>query len=226
MEVWKETAVTKRRQIETDSGIQGQFNVTMYDQFQRTMRDRGWIQTDAIIAAGITHGSALELGSGPGYLGLEWLKRTQDTTLTGVDISKDMIAVAEGNAADYGLAERVSYVHTTGASMPFEGDTFDAVFSSGSLHEWANPVDTLEEMWRVLKPNGHIFVSDLRRDMVLPAYWFVWLSASPKEIRPGFVTSVNAAYTPQDLEELIASTDLRQCAVSGNLIGVQLAGTK
>ena len=32
-----------------------------------------------------------EIGPGPGYLGLEWLKKTQGTHLTGVDISPGMI---------------------------------------------------------------------------------------------------------------------------------------
>jgi len=69
--------MTKPRVKETDEGIQGAFTVEIYDRFQRGMRDRGWIETHALIKSGIQQGHALEVGPGPGYLGLEWLKNTQ-----------------------------------------------------------------------------------------------------------------------------------------------------
>ena len=67
---------------------------------------------DSIIKSGITHGIALEIGPGPGYLGLEWLKKTNGTILRGVDISKEMIKIAEENAGEYRLQNRVKYVQS------------------------------------------------------------------------------------------------------------------
>jgi ubiquinone/menaquinone biosynthesis C-methylase UbiE len=218
--------MTKPRVKETDEGIQGALTVEMYDRFQRGMRDKGWIETQAVIKSGIRQGHALELGPGPGYLGLEWLKNTAGTSLTGLDISPDMIRMAESNARKYGLAQRVEYVHSNGSKMPFEDGEFDAVFSTGSLHEWENPTGTFAEMWRVLKPGGRIFVSDLRRDMPAWMRGFLWVSAKPKEIRPGLTTSINAAYTRAELEALIKGTPLAQCKVTSDLIGLTIAGTK
>ena len=126
----------------------------------------GWIETGDIIKHGITQSYALEVGPGPGYLGLEWLKQTQGTRLKGLDISPDMIALAEKNARDYGLTDRVEYVCSNAATMPFDDTTFDAVFTNGSLHEWATPRRTFDEIGRVLKPGGRVFISDLRRDIM------------------------------------------------------------
>lgn len=218
--------MTKPRVPETDQGIQGEFTVTVYDQMQRKLRDNGWIETKDLLKSGITRGCALEVGPGPGYLGLEWLKHTQETTLKGLDISADMIAVAERNATEYGFADRVEYVRSSGSKMPFEDNTFDAVFTNGSLHEWADPGSTFNEIWRVLKPGGRVFISDLRRDMFAPLRWFMWLNTKPKEIRPGLISSINAAYTPTELRELIKGTKLANCTVSSNLIGVTLTGVK
>ena len=67
--------MTKPRVPETDSGIQGVDIVAMYDQMQRTLRDKGWMETGDLLKSGITGGHALEIGYGPGYLGLEWLSR-------------------------------------------------------------------------------------------------------------------------------------------------------
>jgi ubiquinone/menaquinone biosynthesis C-methylase UbiE len=216
----------KPRIVETDQGIQGEFNVQVYDQMQRRLRDKGYIETKDIIKSGITSGLALELGPGPGYLGLEWLKNTQGTMLKGLDISPDMIKTAEKNAEEYGLSDRVKYVLSSGDKMPFEDNMFDAVFTNGSLHEWSEPKKTFDEIWRVIKPGGRIFISDLRRDMFALIKWFLWINSKPKEIRPGLITSINAAYTPGELRELITGAKLENCEVSSNLIGVKITGIK
>lgn len=218
--------MTKPRVPETEQGIQGEFTVTMYDQMQRRLRDKGWIETNELLKQGITQGSALEIGPGPGYLGLEWLKHTQGTTLKGLEISTDMITIAERNAKEYGLSQRVEYIHSSGSKMPFEDNTFDMVFANDSLHEWADTRSTFDEIWRLLKPDGKVLILDFRRDMLLLMRWFLWINATPKEIRPGLISSINAAYTPNELEGLIKGTKLENCTVSSNLLGMMLVGVK
>jgi ubiquinone/menaquinone biosynthesis C-methylase UbiE len=211
---------------ETDHGIVGEFNVSMYNQMQRNLRDRGWIETKALLKAGITGGHALEVGSGPGYLGLEWLKSTQGTSLTGLDISRDMIALAQKNASQYGLEDRVCFVQGSGSTIPFEDGTFDAVFSNGSLHEWPEPRATFNEIWRVLRIGGRYFISDLRRDMLVLLHWFLRLNARPKDMRPGLESSINASYTPAELAELVKGTKIEGCKIESMVIGAILVGAK
>lgn len=69
----------KPRIVETNQGIQGEFNVSIYDQMQKRFCDKGWMETNSIIQSGINKGLVLEIGPGPGYLGLEWLKKTKNT---------------------------------------------------------------------------------------------------------------------------------------------------
>jgi ubiquinone/menaquinone biosynthesis C-methylase UbiE len=218
--------MTKPRIPETENGIQGEITVAQYDQMQRYLRDRGWIETRALLDSGITQGYALEIGHGPGYLGLEWLKHTQNTTLAGLDISPDMHALVKRNAQAYGLTARVQYHLGTCDRLPFEDQTFDAVFTNGSLHEWANPRGAFDEIWRVLKSGGQYFISDLRRDMNPVARGFLWWGTKPASIRPGLISSINAAYTPLELCSLAAETRLKSGKITGNLIGVLLRGVK
>ena len=218
--------MTRLRVPETDQGILGRLTVEIYDQMQRRLRDKGWIETKDITKSGIAHGHVLEIGPGPGYLGLEWLKNTRDTILKGLDISADMIAVAKRNAKAYRLEERVEYVHSSGAKLPFEDNCFDAVFTANSLHEWSKPRETLREAWRVLKPSGRLFITDFRRDMLPLFKWCLWLIAKPTAIRPGLLTSINAAYTPDEVRALIREAELSPCEVVGGPVGLTIIGIK
>ena len=214
--------MTKSRIPETASGIQGQDTVELYDQMQRRLRDKGWIAISELLEGGVDHGDVLEVGPGPGYLGLEWLSRTKGTHLTGLDLSADMIELARHNATEYGLAERAGYVIGDAAGMPFDDEAFDAIFSSGSLHEWADPIATLDEMWRTLRPGGTALVLDMRRDMVAPLRWFLWINALPRQIRPWLLSSIRASYTAAELRELIAGTGLSGAKVTTSAMDVAL----
>jgi ubiquinone/menaquinone biosynthesis C-methylase UbiE len=218
--------MTHSRIPETDHGIQGEITVTNYDLMQRHLRDKGWIETKALLENGITSGRALEIGHGPGYLGLEWLKNTQNTTLTGLDISPDMHKLVKHNAQLYGLSSRVDYHLGNCDHLPFEDNTFDAVFTNGSLHEWSNPIIAFNEIWRVLKPGSSYFISDLRRDMNFFVRAFLWWGTQPANIRPGLITSINAAYTSCELEAMLQKTSLINGKVVGNLIDVSVFGIK
>ena len=223
---WEETVMVKPRIVETEEGIQGEFNVETYDRFMRGMRDRGWIETNLVLKAGITQGLALEVGPGPGYLGLEWLKKTQGTKLKALEISPDMIAIAERNAKEYGLQDRVTYVKGDAREMPFDDNTFDAAFTNGSLHEWSQPKQILNGIHRVLKPGGRYLISDLRRDMNPLVKWLMWIFTKPKEIRPGLVSSINASYTPEEIRAMLDESDLTQPTIGTAPMGLVVTGVK
>jgi len=218
--------MVKQRIPETDHGIVGEFETQIYDDMLRRMRDKGWLETRLIIGSGISSGLALEVGPGPGYLGLEWLKNTEGTTLQGMDISEDMLKIARRNAAEYGLTDRVKYVKRDARKMPFESDYFDAVFTNGSLHEWSHPDETINEIARVLKPGGRYCISDMKRDMSPVVKWFMYAMAQPKEIRPGLISSINASYTIGEIEAMLAKTQLQGYRVTKNLIGIVISGQK
>ena len=217
----------KERIPETDHGIEGEILVSSFDLFQRKMRDRGLIETDEIIKSGINHGTALEIGPGPGYLGLEWLKKTENTKLFWLEISEDMKKIGEKNAKEYGLKTRINYVITDATKkFPFEDEKFDAVFTNGSLHEWANPINVFNEISRVLKEGGKFFISDLKRNINPLLFLFMKITTSNKSIRRGFATSVWASYLKKELEELLSKSKLKNFNVTENPFGIIISGFK
>jgi ubiquinone/menaquinone biosynthesis C-methylase UbiE len=137
-----------------------------------------------------------------------------------------MIGVARENAEAYGLEDRWDIIEGSGEKIPLGAEGVDAVFSSGSLHEWSEPVKTFNEIMRVLKPGGKFFIGDLRRDILSPVKWFMRMLCKPKEIRPGLGTSIRAAYTPREISGLLADTAVSDYTVNSDLFGISITGLK
>lgn len=220
--------MVKPRVIEAGHRIVGEEAVKTYDASMRSLRDKGMLQTDSILGARVDLGCALEIGFGPGYVGLEWLKKTEDTSLKGLDISKGMTVLAMKNARNYGLEDRAEYLTGDASHLPFRSSYFDAVFSTNSLHEWAHPSETFNEIYRVLRPGGKYFISGLRRDMSSMVKWFIRLSQSVRseEMSTGFISTVNASYTLPELQELLAETNLQGWRAEQNLLYIVVSGRK
>ena len=216
----------KPRIPETNEGIQNAVTVEVFDRFAKYMRDRGISNVDAFLGAGIGTGNILEIGPGPGYVGLELLKKAPDAALTGCEISPEMIKMAQKNAKEYGFAQRTRYVEGNGMHMPFADASFDGVFSNGSLHEWEDPVSVFNEIYRVLKPNGVVCIADMRRDSHPALNWIAYHTAKPREIRPGFLTSLHAAYTVEELRALVQRSALASAEVNREVFGLFITGRK
>lgn len=218
--------MVKPRIVETDEGIQGEFTVEVYDKMMRNLRDRGWIETELVLKTGITEGLCLEVGPGPGYLGLEWLSKTEGTNLRVLEISPDMIKIAEKNAVEYALLDRVKYIEGDAQKMPFDDETFNGVFTNGSLHEWSHPDRIFDEINRCLKPGGKYLISDMRHDMNPFVKRFLKLMTKPKEIRSGLVSSINASYTVQEIKAILSKTNLKPATVKKTTMGFIITGKR
>jgi ubiquinone/menaquinone biosynthesis C-methylase UbiE len=220
--------MVKQRIPERDHGITGEAEVAEYDTFQKHLRDKGILETDKIIKHGISYGTALEIGPGPGYLGLEWLKKTSNTKVTGLEISEDMRKLALKNAEEYGMKDRVEYVISDATkSFPFESGTFDAVFSYGSLHEWTDPIPVFNEISRVLKTGGRFFISDLKRNINFIMKLMMKMmtkSIGIVVLREGVITSINASYVRKEILEILGESDLNNFSVSEHPAGLRIKG--
>ena len=217
----------KERVIETNEGIQGEMDVAVFDEFARHMKNLGLTEAKQIIEEGITGGEVLEVGPGPGYNGLEWLKNANEPAgLTGIEISANMIKIAEKNAREYGLEGKCRYVEGNAMRMPFEDGGFDAVISSGSLHEWEDPERVMGEAFRVLKNGGKLFISDMKRNISPPVKFMMWMLIKPRSISPGFRSSLAAAYTAEEIERIAQETPFKNVSVKPNPFGLTIVCVK
>jgi len=114
---------------------------------------------DEIVSSSAT-GTMLDLGTGPGYLPIEIVKRNPEINIVGIDLSKKLIHMAQANAAKEGFSIQLRFEVGNSASLRFDDDVFDMVFSTGMLHSLKDPERVLKEIYRVLKQGGQAWVFD------------------------------------------------------------------
>jgi ubiquinone/menaquinone biosynthesis C-methylase UbiE len=102
----------------------------------------------------------LEIGCGMGYDSLEFLKRGVKVTAT--DLTPNAVHLTERHFEIEGvLAEDVRTANAL--DLPFEDNTFDAVWSNGVLHATGDTFGAIQEARRVLKPGGRAIISHFYR---------------------------------------------------------------
>lgn len=120
----------------------------------------------------LREGHVLEIGCGRGDSALPFLERT-NAKMTLLDISQEMLDAASAKLEAY--KERVEFVCEDVLDFR-EGRSFDAVFSSFTIHNFPNPAkwDVFRKISRVLKINGLFLLNDFvpqERDRDDSLFW-------------------------------------------------------
>jgi len=176
-------------------------------------------------------GEAIDLGCGAGQLVVEMAQKASSLHVTGIDLSEEMLADARVAAQRAGLDDRVDFRLANVDEIPFPDRSLDLVISTASLHHWAEPVKVLNEINRVLKPEGAYYIFDLRRDMALPFYMLVWFATQfvvPAALHQANepMGSRNASYTIQELADLARKSSLSGWHINSGPIWIILVGKK
>jgi ubiquinone/menaquinone biosynthesis C-methylase UbiE len=96
----------------------------------------------------------LEIGFGNGRTAPVVISQAPDIRYWGVDISPTMVAEALRFNLALVKAGKASFHLASAHAIPFGDDSFDRVFSLGVIHFWTEPMASLVEVRRVLRPGG------------------------------------------------------------------------
>jgi ubiquinone/menaquinone biosynthesis C-methylase UbiE len=106
----------------------------------------------------------LEVAPGPGFFSIE-LAKLGDFRITGLDASRSMVEIAAGNARTAGVD--VDFRLGNASAIPFADASFDFIYCSAAFKNFTEPVEALNEMFRVLRSTGEALIVDLSRDCPL-----------------------------------------------------------
>ena len=120
-----------------------------------------WIMERIEREASILKGKhLLEIGCGMGYDSLEFLKRGVRVTAT--DLTPNAVDLTRKHFEIKGLV--AEDVRTANAlNLPFDDNSFDAVWANGVLHATGDTERAIQEARRVLKPGGRAIISHFYR---------------------------------------------------------------
>ena len=96
----------------------------------------------------------LEIGIGTGT---SFKYYPSETSVTGIDISPDMLEKAKKNIKNLNLSKK-NVLMMNGEQLTFEDDSFDKVVGMYVVSVTQNPDLLIKEMKRVCKPNGDIYL--------------------------------------------------------------------
>lgn len=105
----------------------------------------------------------LDIATGTGDLAVRIAKRQPSSTVVGLDLSAEMLAVARRKIALQGLSDRIALVEGNALQLPFSDGSFDVITVGFGLRNFPDLAQALSEMRRVLRPGGRALSLEVSR---------------------------------------------------------------
>lgn len=146
-------------------------------------------------------GRIIDLGCGAGGTAIVLARAFAGAEVVGIDLSEPLLTIAEQSAQSANLDSRIIFEKADVQRTPFVDNLFDVVINLNMVHLVEDPIRMLNEIERILKPDGFLFIADLRRS---------WLGIFEKEIK--------ASLTLFEARNLFQQTNLRKGVFTSDLL--------
>jgi ubiquinone/menaquinone biosynthesis C-methylase UbiE len=189
---------------------------SLYEKATRLVIESYYSGVAEDVVSSFEEGALLDLGTGPGYLPIEIVKRSPLIRCDGIDLSGRLIKMARVNAKKAGVDDRVNFEVGNAARLRSEDEHYDMVISTGMLHMLKDPVKVLRECYRVLKQGGKAWIYDPARvsSLIDKEKWKASLNVLEKLSYLLFklYLRINLPYTyrREQVEEMIAATKFKE----------------
>lgn len=135
-----------------------------YDFLNHTLSlgfDKGWRRKGVRYLQPFAPSEILDIATGTGDLALYMFRRLKPRHITGADISEGMMDVARRKVAEAGYAGHITFDCQDCMRLTYADNSFDAVTAAFGIRNFEDIEQGIAEMYRVLKPGGHIMVLEL-----------------------------------------------------------------
>jgi ubiquinone/menaquinone biosynthesis C-methylase UbiE len=167
----------------------------------------------------------LEIAPGPGYLAIELAKRGR-YALTGLDVSNTFVGIAARNAARASVA--IDFRQGNAAAMPLADDRFDFIVCRAAFKNFSQPLEAMNEMYRVLKPGGSALIIDLRKnasiddiDSYIKSVGLDWMNSLIYKLTFRYLL-IPRAYSRESFMAMASSSSFGQAEILESGIGLEI----
>ena len=161
-------------------------------------------------------GLILDAGTGTARIPILMCQRRPQWQVIGIDLAQSMLDVGRKNVEDSGLQQQIKLELVDAKQMPYPDAHFDMVVSNSIIHHLPNPLPFLQELKRVLKPNGAILLRDLIRpdsEETLEDLVETYAGDCNEHQKMLFCDSLYAAFTIDEVTELLQQVALESVHV-------------
>ena len=156
------------------------------------LKNLGKMYAEKITTFGITSGKILDVGCGCGTLDNTIAMLLPEFEITGIDLSDYLLDYARKEVETKNLKSKITFLKGDVYKIPVEENEFDIILNINMVH-WVNePIKMLDEIERVTKPGGIIFIKDLKKS---------FMSIVEKEIKN--------AYSISEIRKIFAQSNIR-----------------
>jgi ubiquinone/menaquinone biosynthesis C-methylase UbiE len=156
---------------------------------------------ETLAVRGFETGRILDVGCGFGATAIVLAQRVPRSEVVGIDLSEPLLDLATQAAQSNGMGERVTFEKADVQEIPYDDNSFAAVLNLQMLHIVEDPIAMLDEMERVLLPDGILLMADIRRS---------WVGLLDKVFKSGL--------TVEEATALVRRSNLRQGTFSSDLL--------
>ena len=135
-----------------------------YDLLNHTLSfgiDKIWRRKGIAFLRPFSPQSILDIATGTGDLAISMHRKLKASRIIGADISEGMMQVGREKVAKAGLAEYISFEQQDCTALTYPDNSFDAVTAAFGVRNFENIEQGIAEMFRVLKPGGHLMILEL-----------------------------------------------------------------
>jgi ubiquinone/menaquinone biosynthesis C-methylase UbiE len=194
----------KRSPLVHERVFAGEFAAEYARRHRNVAEELGREVAEKLALRGFEEGRILDAGCGFGATAIVLAQALPRCEVVGIDLSEPLLHLAAQAAEAAGLADRVRFETGDAEDIPYRDNSFDAVLNLNMVHIVEHPIQMLNEIERILVPDGSLFILDLRRS---------WLGLFEREMK--------SALTLQEAKVLFAQSKLRGGSFSSSLVGWQ-----
>lgn len=139
--------------------------------------DKRWRRVAIRLAGSKNPHRVLDVATGTGDLALLINRQLKPERITGVDLSEEMLAIARKKADAAGVTDKITFECQDCLNLSFADASFDAVTVAFGVRNFEDIQKGIDEMYRVLAPEGVLMVLELSTPERFPFKQFYHLYA-------------------------------------------------
>ncbi len=120
----------------------------------------------------------LDIATGTGEVAIENIRSLPDSRVIGLDPSREMLKLAKKKC----VSLRINLLQAYAERLPFKNNVFDAITIAFGIRNTVDPLGSLKEMNRVLRPGGKVAILEFaipNNRIFAPVYLFYFRKFLP-----------------------------------------------